>query len=297
LGACGSQGGSVVRSLLKDGTFNIRGVTRKTDSEKSQEFQRQGVEMIYGDTTNPKSLKDAFKNAFAAYIVVNFWDPDIKMKEQELTKKILDIAKDCGIQQILLAGLPDVEKFSNGKLDVPHFTMKAKSVEYAKTLNFKYFTNIEAAYYYSNWFTFFKPTKIDGTWTWTLPVHKQFSQFDPQEDIGPAALTALKHPEMWNGRDILLQGDYLSPNEVVRIIGEVTGKPTQFKYLSPDEFISKNPGMEEMTEMFSWFDEFGYYGPESETRQWNSGRLANPNMRGFQDWMECGAWKDYYTFE
>lgn len=35
-GATGAQGGSVVKFLLEDGGFRIRGVTRNTQSEKAQ---------------------------------------------------------------------------------------------------------------------------------------------------------------------------------------------------------------------------------------------------------------------
>ena len=33
LGATGNQGGCLVRALLKDGSYNIRALTRKLDSE------------------------------------------------------------------------------------------------------------------------------------------------------------------------------------------------------------------------------------------------------------------------
>jgi len=287
----------VIKSLLNDGTFKVRGVTTNPDSEKGQELKRLGAEIIYGETKNPKSMKDCFKNAYGAFIVVNFWDPEIMTNEDKVTKEIMKLAKESGIKHLVYSGLPNVESATNGKIEVPHFTLKAKSVEYAKSLNFQYFTNVEPAFYYANWFTFFKPTKIDGTWTWTLPIREAFSQFDPCEDMGPAVLTAFKHPEMWNGRDILLQGDYISPVDVVRIIGEVTDKPTQFKYLAPDDYLKKFPDMKEMTHMFEWFSEYGYFGEESETRQWNSGRLANPNMLGFKQWMETGLYKEFFQFE
>jgi uncharacterized protein YbjT (DUF2867 family) len=48
LGATGAQGGSVVRSLLKNGGFRIRGVTRDLLSEKSQDLSKLGIEMVKG---------------------------------------------------------------------------------------------------------------------------------------------------------------------------------------------------------------------------------------------------------
>lgn len=37
-GATGAQGGSVVRQLLKDNRWKVRGVTRDVNSEKSKEL-------------------------------------------------------------------------------------------------------------------------------------------------------------------------------------------------------------------------------------------------------------------
>ena len=46
-----------------------------------------------GDVKDLVTLETAFTGADSAFIVVNFWDNDIMMKEEELTKRILDVAK------------------------------------------------------------------------------------------------------------------------------------------------------------------------------------------------------------
>jgi uncharacterized protein YbjT (DUF2867 family) len=61
VGATGQQGGSVINSLLKDGTFQIRGITRNVNSEKAKALYAKGVEMVVADLDNKDSLMKAFQ--------------------------------------------------------------------------------------------------------------------------------------------------------------------------------------------------------------------------------------------
>lgn len=291
LGALGAQGGSVVDSLLEDGSFNVRAVTRSVDSEAAKALKNQGAEVVAGDTKTPATLKAAFEGADAAFIVVNFWDPDIMTKEEELTKAIVDVAREAGVEQILYASLANVEEVSKGALDVPHFTMKAKAGDYILQQNFKYVTFIEAACYYSNWFTFFAPTKEeDGTLVWKYPGKGTISQYDPRTGTGGAAVAALKNPEEYNGRFVLLEGDSLTAEETIALIGKKLGKPTRVDYVDPDVFSTFFPGAKEISEMVKWFDEYGYYGPETDKRKWSSGK-ETAKLMTFEEWLDTGAYE------
>lgn len=61
LGATGGQGGSVVDSFLKDGTYQVRGITRNVNSEKAKALQKRGVEVATGDLNDVSSLVQAFQ--------------------------------------------------------------------------------------------------------------------------------------------------------------------------------------------------------------------------------------------
>ena len=291
LGALGAQGGSVVKSLLEDGGFKIRAVTRSVDSDAAKALKEKGVEIVQGNTKEPETLSAAFEGADAAFIVVNFWDPEIMTKEEELTKKILDVAKKAGVDHILYASLADVEVVSNGTLNVPHFTMKAKALQYAMGLGFKYVTAIEAAYYYTNWFTFFKPSDVDGTLVFKYPGKGKISQFNPEADTGPATVAAIKEPEKFNGKYILLEGDYLTPEESVALISKKTGKPAKVEYVEPETYSTWYPGAHEVAEMVKWFDQYGYYGPETEVRKRSSGKEAAGSMQSFEEWLDTNEYE------
>ena len=91
LGALGGQGGSVVNTFLSlSSSFKVRGVSRNVDSPAAKALKQRGVEMVAGDVKNPSSLSKAFEGADIAFVVVNFWDPEIGTKERDITNAIFD---------------------------------------------------------------------------------------------------------------------------------------------------------------------------------------------------------------
>ena len=60
VGATGAQGGSVVNSALKSGTYKVRAITRNVNSEKAKALAARGVEIVAADINDEKSLIRAF---------------------------------------------------------------------------------------------------------------------------------------------------------------------------------------------------------------------------------------------
>lgn len=61
-GATGSQGGSVVDVLLKDGWTKLRGVTRHPYSAAAKKLAAKGVEVVKGDFNSPvEDLRPLFR--------------------------------------------------------------------------------------------------------------------------------------------------------------------------------------------------------------------------------------------
>lgn len=294
LGALGGQGGSVVKTFLQDGSFRIRGVTSKSvDSQASRALRDKGVEMVTGDVKQPSSLSKAFTGADTAFIVVNFWDPEIGKKEGELTNAIFDEAKKAGVKHVIFSSLANVDKVSGGNIDVPHFTLKAEAWEYLQTLDFEAITAVEPAAYYSNWFTNFKPTEAkDGTlvWTWPGKPGNAFSQFDVNTGVGPSVLAAAKDPVKFDKRNVLLQGEKISVEDVVAKISAKLGKPGRVHFEDPVAFGKFFDGASEIAQMVKWFEDYGYYGPETETRRHGSGHEIG-GLISFQEWLDSDEYK------
>ncbi|KAL7558278.1 hypothetical protein ACA910_002513 [Epithemia clementina (nom. ined.)] len=294
LGALGGQGGSVIDTFLKDGSFLVRGVTRSVDSDAAKALEQRGVEMVTGDTKDPSSLFKAFTGADIVFVVMNFLDPGIRTKEGTLTKEIFEQAKMAGVKHVIYSGLANVDKHSGGELKVPHFTLKAEAWDYLKSMNgFKSVTNVEAAAYYSNWFTFFKPKQEDdGTLVWTWPGKKggAFSQFDVSTGMGPAVLAAAQHHMKYHKKEILLEGDKLSIEDCVALISKKTGKPVRVDYVHPEIFKTLFEGAAEVADMVTWFDLYGFYGPETKTRHHKSGKEIG-GLISFEEWLDTEEFK------
>ena len=60
LGATGVQGDSVVRALLKDRSWKIRGITRDTLKDAAKALEKQGVE-VSAEIDDQGSLLKAFE--------------------------------------------------------------------------------------------------------------------------------------------------------------------------------------------------------------------------------------------
>jgi uncharacterized protein YbjT (DUF2867 family) len=61
LGATGTQGGSVLKAALEDGSYKVRGVTRNVDSPAAKALTAKGVEMVAADVNDEQSLIKAFQ--------------------------------------------------------------------------------------------------------------------------------------------------------------------------------------------------------------------------------------------
>lgn len=296
LGALGGQGGSVVNTFLDDGSFHVRGVSRNVGSPAAQALQGKGVEMVEGNVKEPTSLAKAFTGVDTAFVVVNFWDPEIGKKESKLTNEIFDQAKKAGVKHIIFSSLANVDKVSGGNIQVPHFTLKAQSWEYLQTLGFDTVTAVEPAAYFSNWFTFFKPAEADdGTLVWTWPGKEKgnaFSQFDVNTGVGPSVLAAAKDPAKYNKRNILLEGEKISIEDIVSKISEKLNKPGRVHFEDPETFATFFDGAHELAQMVKWFEDYGYYGPETDTRKHDSGKEIG-GLVTFQEWLDSDEYKKY----
>lgn len=61
IGATGTQGGSVVQSLLKGKSWKIRGITRDISKDAAKALTAQGVEVVSANIDDEESLIKAFE--------------------------------------------------------------------------------------------------------------------------------------------------------------------------------------------------------------------------------------------
>jgi len=270
-GATGSQGGSLVDSLLKEG-FTVRAISRKATGDGAKKLKEKGAEVVELNmvASSVDQIATALKGSYGAFLLTNFWDPDSMGKETDLGKKLVDAAAAAKVPHIVWSALENVEKISHKKYHVPHFTDKAKVTEYVHSLQakspkaFKTFTLAAPAFYFQN-FTQFGIAKVEGdTTVFNFPPVRFLTGCDITE-FGPATAQAFKHPEKFDGKRIEYWGEHASIQSYVETYQRVTGKKAKLN-LVPFDIYSKLPfpGAEELAQMYGWFDEFGYYGPDGQ---------------------------------
>jgi len=157
-GATGHQGGSVVNALLEDGGWQVRALTRDPSSEASKALAAKGVELVKGDLSNKQDVLEALKGAYGFFAVspMQVWS-----SEAEVGKLMVDAAKEAGVQHFIWSTLPNAEKITGGKIDVPHFTNKAIVEDHARQSGLRA-SFVAAAFYYQNFKNFFPPKEENG---------------------------------------------------------------------------------------------------------------------------------------
>lgn len=76
-GATGSQGGSVINSLLQNKShgFTLRAISRNPESDKAKALAARGVEVVKGDGFIKGQMVEAFKGSWGAFVNTNSADP------------------------------------------------------------------------------------------------------------------------------------------------------------------------------------------------------------------------------
>jgi uncharacterized protein YbjT (DUF2867 family) len=265
-GATGKQGCSVLCSLsdkARENDWKLYGCCRHTKTECSQKLSEVGVELIQADLSDENSLRNALKGIDIVYLVTDSWDESQSGdNEYKLGTRAARLAKDAGVSHIIFSSLPNVEKISKGKYNVPQFTNKARIEDDIRGMGFKHTTFVELGHYFNNWFSFLKRVEGD-TINLVLPTKNQFANVDVTRLLGPTVLYCIQNPDKVNGKNIFIQNQMISGEEFAKSASKVLDRKVHFKTVGLDEF-KKGEGMKNaktLGDMYGFIDEFGLFGP------------------------------------
>lgn len=91
-GATGTQGGSVINSVIGSSQFRIRGITRDRNKPSAQALEKKGVEVVSANMDDKESVKRALQGAHSVFLVTSFWDSMDAGKEEAQGKRVVDVA-------------------------------------------------------------------------------------------------------------------------------------------------------------------------------------------------------------
>jgi uncharacterized protein YbjT (DUF2867 family) len=280
VGATGHQGGAVVRTLQASGQFRVRALTRNPSKHA-----QLADEVVPADLNRPETLKAAFAGAHGVFLVTNAWEPGTDERAQVLAA--VNAAKDAGVQHFIWSTLPNVETISRGKLDVPHFTHKAKSDRIVSEAGFAHHTFVIAPFFYQNLLAVMAPQKQpDGALGWALPLDpgKRVIHMGDVTELGHIVAGAFAQPELaGQGEHLPLVGDFLSFNEIVATLNR-QGHKFSFKQVPKELFAGWFPGAKEVAEMLAYFEAHTYLGADSRDAIALANRVAGRQPTKFDAW-------------
>lgn len=281
IGATGSQGKGVVNALIKEGTFKVRAISRNVNN-----YSGKADEVMKADLTDLSSLTDAFKGSHGVFVVTNFWEGADEFAQGKIA---IQAAKDAGVNHFIWSTLPDVEKISNGKFDVPHFTGKAKVDELIKEAGFENYTFVQPPFYFQNLTgQMSAQTQQDGSTGWTLPIDPKVKGIHMSDinDLGKVVAGAFLNPEkVGNGTYLSLATEFNSYNDILDAF-KSNGKEYSFNQVPVEVFSSFFEGAGEIAQMLAYFEAHTYMGPNSEAQIQLAKEIATEEFTSLNEWIK-----------
>src|ERR1700739_4451896 len=213
-GVTGKQGGAVARALEGAG-FNLRGLTRKPDSERAAVLAHQGVEIIKGDLDDEATLRQALAGAWGVFGVQNTGEAGVEREEAQ-GKRLATLAREAGVEHYVYTSVGSADK----QTGVPHFDNKWRIEETVRSLRFPSHVILRPVFFMEN---LLAPFSLQGStlaWARGPSVKLQMIAVD---DIGWFGARAFTEAAALNGREIDLAGDVRTMAEAAAILPEGRG--------------------------------------------------------------------------
>ncbi|KAM7228051.1 hypothetical protein CapIbe_020505 [Capra ibex] len=280
-GATGAQGGSVARTLLKDGTFRVRVVTRDPGQRAAKQLRLQGAEVVKGDQNDEASMELALSGAHATFIVTNYWENCSQEQEVKQGKLLADLAKRLGLRYVVYSGLENIKKLTAGRLTAGHFDGKGEVEEYFRDIGVP-MTSVRLPSYFENLLSYFLPQKApDGrSYLLSLPMGDVPMDGMSVADLGPVVLSLLKTPEEYVGRNIGLSTCRHTAEEYAALLTKHIGKVVRNAKTSPEDYEKLGfPDAQDLANMFR------FYALKPD-RNIELTLKLNPKARTLDQWLE-----------
>ncbi|KAJ5921568.1 hypothetical protein N7454_009042 [Penicillium verhagenii] len=271
VGATGQQGSSVLNHVLNDPElsqqYKLRAITRDVNSEKAQELKKKNVEVVEGDISNSTSLATALTGVHTVFAMTTpSLGPEAFEVELGNAKRIADVAVEQGAEYIIWSTLPSVRDISKRQIHRRQEYIRALPIKSSFLSLGSFMEN-----YQSQPFLF--PTKADdGTYVMARHISPQakFPLLDAVDDAGKFA-----------GLSSLI------PPKIADLLSKSSGKTIVYKQVSVDDFKASLPFFQDVfAEGFSLFDEYGYFGPDTEELVAEAAAVARGKLSTFEEYLE-----------
>jgi len=287
IGGTGLQGGGVVNALLAHGEFKVRVATRNPASDAARALAARDVEVVHADLLDRVSLVTAFKGAYGAFLVTDSWDPTQGAREEEIGAAAVRAARGAGVEHLIWSTLPDVEKLTGGRRKVLHFSGKAHVDDVVRSAGFARHTFVQAPMYFQNFLSVLAPQPLPGGGRgWTVPMdpRKRVIHAGDVGDVGKAVAAAFSaRGRLPDGSVLAVCGGIYSWNDFLLTL-RALGHNLEIVSVSAEAYDRLFPGQSEIREMFQYFEEQTYFGPQREAHIAAANALVPSGFTTFDEW-------------
>lgn len=273
-GITGQQGTSLANHVLSTPSlstqFTIRGITRTLNSPAAEEWSKKGVKVVQGDLDDPSSLLAALAGAHTVFGMTNSpFDQSKKMLEIQQGKNLADAAVASKVEHLIWSTTPSAYNVSSQKLKhVAHFDAKAEVADYIAGLPIR-FTFYSPGAFMQNFLSPFRPQSVGHDSLAVIQFvnsETKMPLIDVTSDTGKFVGAILQNPEAYSGKTVAAAGGVYSFQETVETMSRVSGKKIAYMQVPEEQWKSHLPEFmqQEMAEMMMLFQDYGYYGGETE---------------------------------
>ena len=284
-GATGNQGGSVLRSLVESGHYQLKAVTRNATSEKAKELSKlKNVLVAEADLDNPESIDSVLKDCYGAFLVTDFTAHFEKNKEIDQGINFIDKAIKNNVKHVVFSGLENVES----QINEPclHFDYKAAVEDYGmKQVDKLQFTSIRMPMYYQAAVDFMLNKAFGNKFLLNIPMDadKMLYLMDV-EDIGNCVASVFANPEKYKSQKLGVAGDYIKIHDLLLLLKKELlplkvhfpgGRFNRFLF----KYVLKFPGVKDISIMFD------YFNSQNMKRDIELTKQLNPDLSNFASWL------------
>jgi uncharacterized protein YbjT (DUF2867 family) len=280
VGASGMQGGAVARHLLKQGTFRVRCMTRRPDSEAARLLRLQGADVVQADLDNAASLRRAVHGCKCVFGVTNFWEAYLREYDQGVN--LIDAAAQAGVGHLVLSTLPSAKIMSKGTIELPHFETKARMEEHAQENDLP-FTFVHVAFYYENFLNYFPPRpQPDRSYNFGFPLGDAHLGAVAAEDIGAVVAAIFESRAEFVKKTIEVIGDEMPAQHYAETMSRLLRRRITYNHVAREAYASQGfAGARELADMFEFLR---VYTPSRRVHI-SRCRQLYPEMRTFEAWL------------
>lgn len=298
VGATGAQGGGLVRAILNDKNkeFQVRAITRNTDSDKAKELSNLGAEIVSADIDDKNSLIKAFKGSYGVYCVTFFWEHFSPDKEKAQAKAMAEAAAEVGVKHVIWSTLEDTRKWIPldddrmptlmSKYKTPHLDIKGESNVFFEDSGVPY-TLLHTSFYWENFIYFgMGPQKgQDGKVGITLPMGDKKLPGIAAHDIGKCALGIFKAGKKYQGKFVGISGGNLTGQQMATGFSKLLESEITYNEVPPSVYRGFGfPGAEDLGNMFQFNRDFEEY--YCGARDVGFTKILNPELLSFEEWLK-----------